>query len=129
MDEKKVMQEMFDTFYPPLMKQGTRSMDPLTICLYRGPAGRKCAVGWLIPDEEYSSSMDEGSTAIRDNKAVQAVIEKRFGIPANSLEDSDILDFLRDAQSIHDDAFVGAWDRRYAALAERYGLKLPEVAA
>lgn len=27
-------------------------------CLYRGPEGRKCAIGLFIPDEKYFESMD-----------------------------------------------------------------------
>lgn len=28
-------------------------------CLYRGPEGRKCAVGLFIPDENYDPSMED----------------------------------------------------------------------
>ena len=31
------------------------------ICLYRGPDGKKCAVGLFIPDEKYDRSMEECS--------------------------------------------------------------------
>lgn len=31
------------------------------VCLYRGPNGKKCAVGMFIPDEKYSPSMENKS--------------------------------------------------------------------
>jgi hypothetical protein len=30
-------------------------------CLYRGPEGKRCVVGWLIPDNEYQKTF-EGNT-------------------------------------------------------------------
>jgi hypothetical protein len=30
-------------------------------CVYRGPNGKKCAVGMFIPDEKYDSRMDKGA--------------------------------------------------------------------
>lgn len=34
------------------------SMGEDGICMYRGPDGKKCAAGVLIPDEEYESQME-----------------------------------------------------------------------
>lgn len=57
-------QEMFDKAYRGVMSQGGPSVYSgfNYACRYRGAKGRKCAAGWLIPDEQYSSSM-EGITA------------------------------------------------------------------
>jgi hypothetical protein len=45
-----------------LFTQGCRSVeldeDTDTACLYRGPEGRMCAVGVLIPDELYNTDME-----------------------------------------------------------------------
>ena len=35
-------------------------------CKYRGPAGLKCAVGMIIPDELYALSMDSRIMALSD---------------------------------------------------------------
>jgi hypothetical protein len=55
-------QEIFDTVAKHLFTQGCRSVedaeDADAACLYRGPEGRMCAVGVLIPDELYSSAIE-----------------------------------------------------------------------
>ena len=55
-------QEIFDTVAKHLFTQGCRSAeldeDPHSACLYRGPEGRMCAVGVLIPDELYNTDME-----------------------------------------------------------------------
>jgi hypothetical protein len=55
-------QEIFDTVAKHLFTQGCRSIEVddegEESCLYRGPEGRICAVGVLIPDELYQGSME-----------------------------------------------------------------------
>lgn len=41
-------------------------------CLYRGPNGKKCAVGLFIPDSNYNSLMDSSTHGI----SASAVIEE-----------------------------------------------------
>jgi hypothetical protein len=53
-------QEIFETVVKALALQGERSYYPDQGCFYRHPEGLKCAVGHLIPDEEYDQCM-EGS--------------------------------------------------------------------
>lgn len=50
-------QEIFDTVYEALMKQGKASIRN-GICQYRGPGGTKCAIGHLIPDDLYDPSIE-----------------------------------------------------------------------
>lgn len=48
-------QTAFDTVVAHLRLQKKRSAKPGTnVCMYRGPDGTKCAVGVLIPDDQYS---------------------------------------------------------------------------
>lgn len=60
-------QEIFDKVATHLFAQGVRAYgltDPVTgdtNCLYRGPNGTKCAVGVLIPDEDYDDKIEEMS--------------------------------------------------------------------
>lgn len=60
-------QEIFDTVAKHLFRQGCRSVerdeDPDPACLYRGPEGRMCAVGVLIPDEIYNTDMEYQNAA------------------------------------------------------------------
>jgi hypothetical protein len=30
-------------------------------CLYRGPGGKRCAIGHLIPDDKYAEEFDDGA--------------------------------------------------------------------
>ena len=46
-----------------LIKQGGASMDSVGACRLRGLNGRKCALGWLIPDEAYHPIMEIQSLA------------------------------------------------------------------
>lgn len=55
-------QEAFDTMVKHLHKQNWVRSVLYSGCAYRGNQGRKCAVGCLIPDDEYKSSL-EGQSA------------------------------------------------------------------
>ena len=50
-------QEMFDTAFIGMIKQGTQSRTNGK-CKYRAADGKKCAAGFLIPDEVYDPEMD-----------------------------------------------------------------------
>lgn len=65
-------QQIFDQVAAHLLKQGVRSVDDQTRCLYRGPNGLMCAAGCLIADEEYKPEFDiRGSwTRMVESKAV-----------------------------------------------------------
>ena len=44
-------QEMFDTALNGVLRQGGPSVDKKGNCLYRRANGRRCAAGWILPDE------------------------------------------------------------------------------
>jgi hypothetical protein len=50
-------QEMFSKAVSGVIAQGGPSRKDGK-CLYRGPNGRKCIVGYLIKDEDYTTEMD-----------------------------------------------------------------------
>ena len=50
-------QEFFDKTLAHLKQQGVRSAQTAR-CLYRGPNGTKCAIGFHIPDELYKPEME-----------------------------------------------------------------------
>jgi hypothetical protein len=58
-------QEAFDRVWHWFVVEGhAQSKAPGSMaCLYRGPDGLKCAVGVLIPDEEYQPSLEGKVTA------------------------------------------------------------------
>lgn len=51
-------QEAFDIAVKGVTAQGCASYDQGIGCLYWGPNGTKCAVGFLIPDELYSPNLE-----------------------------------------------------------------------
>lgn len=57
------IQELFDYSVGMLIQQGKPSNDCMirarAQCLYRGVAGAKCAIGWLIPDNKYRPEMEQ----------------------------------------------------------------------
>ncbi|RWH50276.1 MAG: hypothetical protein EOQ80_04710 [Mesorhizobium sp.] len=61
-----ITQELFDTIYLGLQAQGwQRSFDAQRdLCMYRGPEGRKCAIGQAIPDDEYDRAMDDDDVGV-----------------------------------------------------------------
>jgi len=57
------LQDAFDTVVRHLAQQGQRSVHRSPhgdgLCRYRGPHGRKCAIGIFIPDSHYDGAMEE----------------------------------------------------------------------
>ena len=65
---KAEAQEMFNVVVEHLRKQNAKSEREAdhkycvsSICCYRSPDGKKCAIGCLIPDEEHDPKMDENA--------------------------------------------------------------------
>ena len=52
-------EEVFDK----LVEQGGPSVIGVGQCRLRGPNGRKCALGWLIPNEAYHPDMEKTPVA------------------------------------------------------------------
>ncbi len=61
------LQEIFDIVWVGLKSQGFKQSMVKGLCYYRGEGGKKCAMGHLISDEEYSSSMEEISFSKLEN--------------------------------------------------------------
>jgi hypothetical protein len=100
-----------------LLTQGAKSEKlegslDVTSCMYRGPEGRKCAVGILIPDEVYTSDMEYHTiiTLLRDHGDV---------LPEFFKEHYRLLCAL---QIVHDAWPVDNWRSQLNHVATRYGL-------
>ncbi len=52
-------QEIFDKAVLGVLKQGKRSVKDTHQCAYRGDGGLKCAVGFLIDDDDLARRMDD----------------------------------------------------------------------
>ena len=115
-------QEIFDTVVRHLAKQGKPAMNAVGKCLYRGPDGTKCAVGFLIPDDIYVPEMDQGSLGML--LGVVELISKFKTLPDFFRINTSLLSEL---QAVHDHQPQDAWNRndlveQLHILAERYEL-------
>lgn len=107
-------QEAFDLLVQKSKDGMFPSQNPETKqCLYRGPNGRCCGVGVLIPDNVYRKHFDEGNNCSIED--LWAEIGDKSWVP----EDMTLEDLCR-LQSIHDNmaSTEGVWlhDRFIASL-------------
>jgi hypothetical protein len=116
------LQEMFEIAVVNLLCQGERSTE-CGDCLYRGPNGLKCAIGFLIPDEKYNETLE--CTPAGD---ILCMIPEVFGFR----QDFDVTEFNRvsvfldNMQSIHDNTCLfetGQWPISLIKLGQRFGLE------
>lgn len=105
-------QEMFDIAAVGLLMQGKQSrVSNITAshCLFRGPNGTKCAVGFLIPDSIYRPEMELGLSELLDSFS-----EVREYIPHPNLAAA--------LMGIHDQTNPDNWFDQLLSLAFAYGL-------
>lgn len=88
-------QEIVDRTYKHLIEQGSKCVNIGGACVYRGPEGKMCAIGALIPDELYQGSMDVYGNTIDEVIRHYPAVEDLFR--ANSPE------LLKRIQEIHDE--------------------------
>lgn len=134
-------QEIFTRVWEHLNKQRVASVlkEPGrdSMCAYRTPDGRMCAVGCLIPDERYHPDMErktvggliDGFPEIRD---------LFFGAGAHTIHDvynsqrAVLLDKLQGAHDLKLDSWRGPeenfrlWVAEMHAIADKFGLTVPE---
>lgn len=102
-------QELFDKVATHLLTQGEQSRADAR-CAYRGDRGLQCAVGCLIPDDKYSSSMEGSGISL---PLVQA------GLPPSIRV---YLDLIKDLQVVHDAYSVWAWPAQLQVVADRHAI-------
>lgn len=110
-------QEAFEKMVIHLRKQGARATfvpgTGLSSCMYRAPNGFRCAVGCLIPDDEYRPWFEgAGVTKVVNDVPSLASVSRNL---------------LAAMQAVHDNHEVTAWEAQFSEVAEDYGLKLPET--
>ena len=120
-------QEVFNRAYLGLASQGFQqsksSCGPETsACMYRGANGRRCAIGWCIPDEKYDPNF-EGKNVLENWKIVRAI-----GLDITDQQFGPDLQFARSLQVAHDAAKT-SMDMRYRLdmVAKKYHLTVPEI--
>lgn len=90
------LQEVFDNAWRGVLGQREASAGNNGTCKYRMFSGRRCGIGWSIPDDLYHQDME--------TKPVDMLIERWDELPFAHL-DVDGLDLI---QRAHDEA---AWDQ------------------
>jgi hypothetical protein len=106
-------------------------------CRYRDAAGNRCAVGWLIPDDQYDPRIEENNVVV-DDDVVADRLDSKYGSVEDGMLQQNLV-FLTDLQFCHDDAvnhtyvgvyvpldnrkFMKRFEKNVRALAKKYGLK------
>lgn len=139
-------QSIFDEVLFKLRAQGKSSTGDNNECLYRGNDNTKCAVGHLIPDDEYSPDMEGVSVVYSGNFTADDIENEESETRHAQLLVSNVLRkrncyskehcmFLRQLQSIHDsylrnikikEDWIKAFNKEMQDLALEYNLKYTE---
>ena len=104
-----------------VIAQGAPAINGST-CAYRDPRGNKCALGQMIPDENYSFDF-EGSVLVPFSLADDrlTINSNDIDVPianAAELDPADIptITFVRQLQAAHDDYAFGRTNRDFVGL-------------
>jgi len=102
LDELKTDRDVFEFIKNHLLTQGQRSiMEDEATCAYLGTDGKKCAVGALIREDIYHSSIEEKPV---NHSLVRSAVTK--SVPNWIIN----LEMLGELQSIHDNANEYDWE-------------------
>lgn len=115
-------QELFDkvSFHLLTQKRKSQKKDKYGAwgCLYRGEKGTTCAIGCLIPDEEYDRKM-EGTS-------VQGLFRQKIA-PKSLKKYSKYIYLAQELQDIHDANSVEKWEEELISLANKEKLKTTAI--
>lgn len=111
-------QEIFDIVSTHLLSQNKKSVNSARCCRYRGLNGLKCAVGILIPDEEYEERFENNTIAhifnvVSNKNFVQKY--KKYSL------------FISDLQRIHDFYSESFWRKELISFAIKEKLNYDKI--
>lgn len=115
--EQYSLYEIWKYVYDCIVKQGNPSVtkDDLK-CLYRGPDGKKCSVGWMIKDEDFNEMFNSDDVADLIDFLNLNITESR-------------INFLKDLQAAHDknwdlesEKFIEAFKNSMNILKKKYAI-------
>ena len=113
-------QDVFDVIAWNLLRQNARAREvhgDRSYCRYRASDGRRCAIGFILPDEVYHHTLE--GLAARD--LAHQLINTNFGHDFAKLLYRD-LDMLTALQKMHDRSPPAWWAVELSMIARRYGL-------
>jgi hypothetical protein len=118
----KTRQEIFDIAYRGLASQGfwPSTDEDGDNCRYRGVDGKRCAIGWCIPDKAYRSVMENNTPSAAN--PIGKIICQAAGIADDDRMWADRLQAAHDV-SISPETMKA----RLLIFAGEYGLTIPEV--
>lgn len=94
----KTRQELFDAVITHLASQKCQCVNTEGSCVYRGPEGRKCAIGALLSDDYYYPALDSSVGGVRVSKLPDITIVRGIGFNTEASDRS----FLDRLQESHD---------------------------
>lgn len=123
-----IIQQMYDG----LKSQGFQRSTPegTSNCLYRGPNGLKCAIGHVIPDENYSDNLEMKS--INYFSVFAATLFADFYFDQKSYLDDfnkigTLPTLLSELQSVHDNyQYPEEMQSEFIAICKNYNIPLNE---
>ena len=95
--------KLFDTVKAHLLKQNAKSMQGDN-CQYRDRKGLACAIGCLIEDDAYDSTMEGLGLG-------QLMRDHPKALPQVDPKNHDLCTMLRDLQEVHDHNGVRVWEK------------------
>jgi hypothetical protein len=111
-------QQVFDSVVYPLIAQNARATgDDGVRCMYRAPDGRRCAIGWVMPDDVYHKTLE--FMGIRH--IAPQLLNTNYG-DAYARFLYRHMDLLRALQDMHDARYPEEWPRCLRAIAKQHGL-------
>jgi hypothetical protein len=105
--------DVFDKVVEHMLKQNQRAVDKDNRCMYKTEDGLKCAVGCLINDTNYSTTLEHQSI-----RSIEAAL-KLSGVP---VESSRVLRLLEDLQEVHDHTDPNMWYFALKGVAQQHDL-------
>lgn len=103
--------DIFDTVSVHLLKQGKASMFQGS-CKYRNGEGLSCAIGCLIPEDCYKTSMEGWGVS-------ELIDGKEDGMVVNN-DDPLVISVLNALQALHDRTPAHEWEHALGALGLRW---------
>lgn len=116
------LQEIYDVSVTGLASQGFQnSYAEDGTCAYRGTNGRKCAIGWCIPDDKYSPEIELKSiaTILGDPKLKMVLAHFPYHVHVET---------LRELQMCHDLSYTTEGMRiALYDFGRKHRLQIPEI--
>ncbi len=123
MDYQAVFDKVWNHF---IVKQNPRAIAENGICRYRTEKGLMCAVGCLIPDNEYKGEEMEGAISLERVVSLSPTLSALCGFGTDTFQFN--VDFLKDLQRAHDrqrNSNHYNLAARFGMVAQQYSLEIP----